>query len=1084
MKKLLLLVTCLLLPPLVLAADPAPAASSKTPPPPVPDWENPALLHEGTEPPSATAAIFNNPKAALKLDRAQSPFFQSLNGTWKFHWVPRPDQRPQDFWKPAFDDLAWKTIPVPANVEIEGYGIPIYTNVTYPWSPVKPPFIPHDNNPVSSYRKSFSVPASWSGRETYLTFDGVNSFFYLWVNGQKLGFSKDSRTPATFRLTPYLKTGDNLLAVEVYRWNDGSYLEDQDFWRLSGIFRDVYLWSAPTVRIRDFELGTSLDAAYRDAVLSVSVVLANSDSVAKEISVEATLFDAAQKPVASFPIGSASIAPGTEQKLDARQPVANPLKWSAETPHLYTLVITAKDGAGKILQCIPWRVGFRTSEVKDGQLLVNGMPVLIRGVNRHEFDPKLGQVVTRERMIQDIRLMKQHNINAVRTCHYPNVPAWYDLCDEYGLYLVDEANIESHGMGYGDKSLAKDPIWKAAHLDRTVRMVERDKNHASVIIWSLGNEAGMGENFAATYRWIKQRDASRPVQYEQAGHGASTDIVCPMYARPETALKYAEKTQRRPFIQCEYAHAMGNSSGDLQSYWDPIYAGAKSLQGGFIWDWIDQGLETPVPASRKIEQIENPKSLPLDPKLGTFFAYGGTFGPPDIATDGNFCANGLVSADRIPHPGLFEVKKVYQPVQFRAINLAEGLVELQNWNDFLSLDQWLVGRWQLVAEGRVLQSGGLPVAALAIAPRARATLKLPFEPFHAEPGVEYFLNLSLSLKADTPWAASGHEVAWAQFPLPFVAVAAPSPEHAKPSPLVLEQSPTRILIAGRAFSAGFDASTGLLTSLKNNGDELLESPLRPDFWRAPTDNDRGNHLPVELAIWRMAHASWSARSVTASQSAPDRVIVVAKGKISVTGSDYTLTWTVLGTGEVLVTASFEPGAQKLPELPRFGMQTTLRAGYERLVWYGKGPQETYRDRQDARVGVYKSTVREQFHSYIKPQETGNHEAVRWIALLDKNHCGLLAVGAPLLSANALHASTDDLYCATQVENFYPYQLPPRDTVTLNLDLFQRGLGGDNSWGAKPHDAFTIKPVPLTYSYRLKLVRSGDDLAALARNLVK
>ena len=1046
------------------------------------DWENPALLHEGTEPPSATAASFNNPKAALKLDRAESPYFKSLNGAWKFHWVPRPDQRPLDFWNPSFDDHDWKSIPVPANVEVEGYGVPIYTNATYPWSPVKPPFIPHHNNPVSSYRKSFAVPSSWAGRETYVTFDGVNSFFYLWVNGQKLGFSKDSRTPATFRLTPYLKTGDNLLAVEVYRWNDGSYLEDQDFWRLSGIFRDVYLWSAPTVRIRDFQLGTSLDAAYRDAVLSVSVVLANSDSAPKKISVEATLYDASQKPVASFPVGSTSIAPGTEQTLDTKKPFANPLKWSAETPHLYTLVITTRDGAGEILQCIPWRVGFRSSEIKGGQLLVNGMPVLIRGVNRHEFDPKLGQVVTRERMIQDIRLMKQHNINAVRTCHYPNVPAWYDLCDEYGLYLVDEANIESHGMGYGDKSLAKDPVWKAAHLDRTVRMVERDKNHASIIIWSLGNEAGMGINFEATYQWLKHRDPSRPVQYEQAGHSAFTDIVCPMYARPETALKYAEKPQLRPFIQCEYAHAMGNSSGDLQSYWDPIYAGAKSLQGGFIWDWVDQGLETAIPTSRKVEQIENPKSLPLDAKLGTFFAYGGTFGPPGIASDGNFCANGLVSADRIPHPGLYEVKKVYQPVQFRAVNLAEGLVEFQNWNDFLSLDQWLVAHWELAAEGRVLQSGNLPLAALAIAPRDRAVVKLPYKPFRPEPGVEYFLNLSLRLKTQTPWAPSGHEVAWAQFPFPIAA--APASENTRPAALVLEQSPVKIVVSGEGFSASFDVSTGLLISLKNNGDELLDSPLRPDFWRAPTDNDRGNHMDKELSVWRKAHEFWTTSSVTARQPAPDRVTVMAKGQLASTGSAYTLQWTVLGTGDVLVSANFEPGAQKLPELPRFGMQTTLRAGYDRLVWYGKGPHETYRDRQDARVSVYKSTVREQFTSYIKPQETGNHEAVRWIALLNENDCGLLAVGAPLLSANALHSSTDDLYCATQMENYYPYQLPHRETVTLNLDLAQRGLGGDTSWGAKPHGGFIIKPAPISYAYRLKLVRTGDDLAALARKQVK
>ncbi len=485
------------------------------------DWENPALLHEGTEKPFATMMVFPDDHAAVQVDRAKSPYFRSLDGPWKFHWVPKPDERPVDFWKTGFNDSQWKTIPVPSNVEIQGYGIPIYTNIAYPWKPVQPPLIPHDNNPVSSYRRTFTIPADWDGREVLLTFDGVNSFFYVWVNGEKLGFSKDSRTPATFRLTPHLKKGENLLAVEVYRWCDGSYLEDQDFWRLSGIFREVYLWSTPAVHIRDFEVKTNLDAAYRDAELSVTSWVKNNSAEAKEVTLEAALLDASGKQVFSSPMGNATVAPDTEEKVSFTHKVENPLKWSAETPNLYTLVLTEKDKAGRVLESIPWRVGFRSSEIKDGQLLVNGKPVLIRGVNRHEFDPKLGQVITREGMIKDILLMKQHNINAVRTCHYPNVPEWLSLCDEYGIYLVDEADIESHGMGYGPATLAKRPEWGPAHMDRTVRMVERDKNHASAIIWSLGNEAGMGVNFEETYKWIKQRDPSRPVQYERAGEASS-----------------------------------------------------------------------------------------------------------------------------------------------------------------------------------------------------------------------------------------------------------------------------------------------------------------------------------------------------------------------------------------------------------------------------------------------------------------------------------------------------------------------------------------------------------------------------------
>lgn len=1048
-----------------------------TPDSQTPEWENPALLHEGTELPAATFAVFPNSELALTMDRSKSPFVKSLDGPWKFHWAPNPAGRPQTFWESGFDDSAWKTIPVPSNVELEGYGIPIYTNVNYPWAPVRPPLIPHDNNPVSSYRKTFSVPESWDGREVFLTFDGVNSFFYLWVNGKKVGFSKDSRTPATFRLNPYLKKGENLLAVEVYRWCDGSYLEDQDFWRLSGIFRSVTLWSAPQVRIRDFEVRTNLDAAYRDADLGISVWVKNSAAEARTVEVEAHLLDAAGREVFKSTLSANDLAPGEEKKLHFHQKVTAPLKWSAETPNLYTLLLSEKDASGKVLETIPCRVGFRTTEINGGQLLVNGMPVLIRGVNRHEFDPKLGHVMTKEIMIKDICLMKQNNINTVRTCHYPNVPLWYSLCDEYGLYVIDEANIESHGMGYQEASLAKNPAWGPAHMDRTVRMVERDKNHPSVIIWSLGNEAGMGVNFDETYKWLKQRDPSRPVLYaadgdfEQAETGPSTDIVCPMYATPEQALRYASQPKTRPFIQSEYSHAMGNSNGDIEAYWKPIYEGATQLQGGCIWDWADQGLETPVPASKQIEFLENPRSVNLDPKLGTFFAYGGTFGPNGIASDGNFCCNGLVSPDRVPHPGLAEVKKVYSPAQMRAVAPAAGEFEIKNWNDFLPLDAWLQGEWKLVAEGKVIQSG--KIENLDIQPRESRKIQVPLQPFSAEPGVEYFLDVSLSLKADLPWAPAGHEIAWEQFALP-VAQAQPEKAKMKSIPPLKVVRDELIQVSGPDFSAGFDPSSGLLVSIQSAGKELLESPLQPHFWRAPTDNDRGNKMPTELGIWRKAHETWTARSVKLDDSTPGQVIITVDGRIA--QGPYQLAWMVFGNGEIRVEASFKPDAEKLLELPRFGMQTTLRPGFDRLEWYGKGPHETYWDRQNARVGVFQSLVKDQFFPYVKPQETGNHESVRWIALTDKSGVGLRAIGEPLLSANALHSTTEDLFCATNKENFYPYQLPHRETITLNLDLHQRGLGGDNSWGAKPHAPFQIQPQALNYTYRLKVLQGGAGVS--------
>lgn len=1064
-------------------------AQGSTAPAAVPDWQNPRALHEGTEPPAATMVVFSDAETARSGDAAKSPFVRSLNGDWKYHWSATPKERVPNFWAEGFDDAGWKTIRVPSNPEVEGYGIPIYTNIAYPWKSVTPPLIPDDAlNHVSSYRRAFSVPTEWSGREVFLTFDGVNSYFQLWLNGQRLGFSKDSRTPATFRLTPHLRPGENQLAVEVFRWCDASYLEDQDFWRLSGIFRDVTLWSAPAVHLRDFTVRTPFDAQRRGATLEFVGELKNYGTAAGAAAVAIELLDATGRKVASEKLATVNLAPAGNGEVRATLKVPNPQPWSTETPYLYTLLLTVRDAAGKSLEVIPWRVGFRTVEIKDGQLLVNGMPTLFRGVNRHEHDPDLGQVVTRARMIEDIRLMKQNNINAVRTSHYPNVPEWYALCDEYGLYVIDEANIESHGMGYGEASLAKQPEWGPAHLDRTMRMFERDKNHACIITWSLGNEAGAGENFARTYDWLKSQDPTRPVQYEGDRSTRASDIVCPMYPGVESVENYDQLPRTKPFIMCEYAHAMGNSTGDIWAYWRPIYAGARHLQGGYIWDWVDQGLRTPVPASRKIERLDNPKSLPLDPALGTFFAYGGTFGPPDVTSDGNFCANGLVSADRTPHPGLAEVKKVYQPIQIVAGDLARAEVELQNWFDFLPAEAWLQGEWLVTSEGETLQRGR--IEGLQLAPRAKQRMRLPVQAIKAAAGREYFLEVRFTLSRPTPWADTGHEVAWEQFQLSWRA-AAPDLGSERAAPLTVQRANDRVVISGDGFAATFSAQTGLLVSLESAGIELLEAPLAPHYWRAPVDNDRGNLMPSTepgknpwqgggIGQWRDAHETWEARSVDVRESGGGRVVIAVDGLVGRFQSRQQLTWTVLGSGDVLVETSFFPSDRPIPEMPRFGMQTTLRAGFDRLTWLGKGPHETYWDRQDARVGLYRGSVREQFFPYIKPQETGNKEAVRWIALTDASGRGLMAVGDPLLSANALHPTTEDLFAATQKENFYPYQLPERKTVTLNLDLKQRGVGGDNSWGALPHEEHRLSMWPTTYRYRLHVLRGGENLPELGR----
>lgn len=1027
---------------------------------PVHDWENPAVTSVNKEAPRAVRILYPDAALALRGEADKSPYVRSLNGLWRFHWVPKPADRPQDFYKADFDDAAWKTIPVPSNIEIQGYGIPIYTNIQYPWGKPDPPHIPADNNSVGSYRMRFTLPEDWKGRHVFLRFDGVNSAFYVWVNGQKVGFSKDSRTAAEFNITKYLKEGENLLAVEVYRWCDGSYLEDQDFWRLSGIFRDVALLSTGDVDIRDIEVHTDLDGQYRDALLKVQAKVRNCSDRPQAGTIEMALQDAAGKPVFPAISRAVNVEAAREGAVDWAVRVENPAKWSAETPNLYKLLVTLKDSTGNVFEAVPCDVGFRKVEIKDGELLVNGRAILIKGVNRHEFDPDRGQAITVDSMIKDIVLMKQHNLNAVRTCHYPNQPVWYDLCDRYGIYLIDEANIESHGMGYGAKTLAKNPDWLAAHMDRTVRMVERDKNHPSIIIWSLGNEAGFGPNFVATSKWIKQRDPSRPVHYERAELDPATDIVCPMYARPHQLAEYAGKPQTRPYILCEYAHSMGNSTGNLWKYWELIYS-KKHLQGAFIWDWVDQGIRQP--------QGREPGGLfaPVNPGDKTFWAFGGDFGPPGTPSDQNFCCNGLVSPDRVPHPALQQVKKVYQYVHAKPVDLATGRIEIKNWYDFTSLQDIAECLWQLKADDRVIQSGRL--ADLALAPRESKVVQVPFDPVTPVPGVEYFLDLSFRLKYDTSWARQGHELAWEQFQLPLGApVSSLSTMEMPPIHLTEDESKATLSAAGSTWT--FDKKRGLLTSWQFKGSELIKEPLRPHFWRAPTDNDRGNKMADRLGIWRHAGRDWKVRSASVRRVSSQVVEICVHAGLPTVKSAYAVTYRFFGSGDLVVQASFTPSRDKLPELPRFGMQLAVPGSFDTITWFGRGPHETYCDRNDARVGLYSGKVDEQFCAdYTEPGESGNKTDVRWVTLTAANGIGLLAVGLPSLSVNALPYTTDDLEGPE-----HPYQIPRRDFVTMNLDFKQMGVGGDDSWGALPHEEYRLKPVPYAYGFRLRAFAAPDD----------
>lgn len=1047
------------------------------------DWENPKLTGLNNQSPHATFVACPDARTAksiglsINAERIKSPFYHSLNGLWKYHYSKNQTERVADFWKTDFNDKAWGTIPVPANVEMFGYGIPIYVNINYPWTwhglNPNPPVAPGDdpNNTVNAYRREFEAPANWMGKPLFLTFDGVNSFFYVWVNGQRIGMGKDSRTPVEFDIAPYVKPGRNLIAVENFRWSDGSYLEDQDMWRMSGIFRDVYLWSPPAVAIRDFEVKTTLDAQYRDADFSVSVKLQNASSNAANITVEAQLLDPSGKTALTTQ-AAVELPASADGLANLAAPISAPLKWSAETPSLYTLLLTVKDGKGKALEVIPWKVGFRKVEIRDGNLLVNGKRILIKGVNRHEFDPDLGQAITTASMERDIQVMKQFNINAMRCCHYPNQTAWYDLCDRYGIYLIDEADIESHGMGYGPETLAKNPDWANAHINRTVRMVERDKNHPSIIIWSLGNEAGDGPNFEKTSAWIHQRDTSRPVHYEQAGHKFYTDIVCPMYPHPQTLAEYASKPQTRPFIICEYEHAMGNGQGDYQSYWDQIYS-KPYLQGGFIWDWVDQGIRT------KQQRTSRAYEKPLKGDK-TFWAYGGDFGPKDVPSDDNFCCNGLVDPDRNPHPGAFEVKHVYQYIHAKAVDLKARTIEVRNRYDFINTRDIAEGRWQLKEDGIVIQNGSLPE--LDLAPEASQNITVPVKDFTPKPGREYFLTVSFTLKKTTPWAKAGHEIAWDEFKLPDRAEM-PAIDPASIDKLTTEQNDQILTVKGRDFEMVFDNTKSLtnhlsLLSWKYKGTELIQTPLTPDFWRAEIDNDRGRNMEKSQGIWKTATEKQERRRMHTVMAEQERneFIVTTQFYYPKVHSTAEITYDIFGNGEVEVTMTFTPEKTDLPKLPRLGLQMTLPAGFEKITWFGPGPQETYCDRKAAKVGVYSGKVDDQFYpGYTEPGESGNKVDVRWMALANDKGIGLLAIGEPFLSVNALHYGTADLTAGK-----HAFELPHRDTITLNLDYKQQGVGGDNSWGAWPHQPFLIPCAEQRYSFRLRPIDRNSNPAELAR----
>ncbi|HEX7308379.1 glycoside hydrolase family 2 TIM barrel-domain containing protein [Lentzea sp.] len=1046
------------------------AAAWPDPPNGYPEWNNNiGIFQVNSQPAHATLMPYADLQQALAADRSTSPFRLDLTGTWKFKHVTKPADRDLNFWRTDVDDSGWAGLPVPANWQLHGYDNPIYVNITYPWwggngqnENAQPPFAPQRVNAVGQYRRTFTLPSTWQGRRVHLHFEGVKAGFYLWVNGTKVGYREGSYTPSEFDVTDHVRAGSNLLAVEVFRYPDGDWLEDQDMIRLSGIFRPVFLYSLPPVHLRDFTITTPLRDNYTNADLGVAVVVRNSGGQQSgTFTVETQLYDRNRQPVWPEPLRTSVGAPSSGQEATGRgsKAVQGPALWSAEKPNLYTAVLSLKDPAGAVVQTVSARVGFREFALRDGLMRINGKPVSLRGTNRHEMHPDRGAALTRDDMVRDITVMKQLNINSVRTSHYPNNTIWYDLADEYGLYVLDETNLETHGIR--DNYPASRSDWTSNVLDRAAQMVHRDKNHPSVIMWSLGNEAGGGSNFVAMRDWIRATDPTRVIQYEGDNRPQVSDIRSAMYESPAGVQNRARNTSdTRPYVMIEYTHSMGNSTGNLKEYWDVIRANPV-LQGGWIWDFVDQALTWKTSSGV------------------TYQAYGGDWG--DNPNDGAFSGDGIVTTDRRISGKAVEVKQVYQ-----AVNVAAGssfdTVRITNEFLFTNVNEFVVD-WALVADGTVVQSGQLTAAQADVAPLTTKTVQLPVQrPANPAPGEEHFLQLSFKLRTATPWAAAGFEVAKQQLPVSLGSPSVvPVPVTSVPV-LTATETGDRITVTGQDFTVTVAKSTGVITSYEAMGLRLLSSGPVPNFWRAPTDNDVGNGHPSRNATWRYAGTNRAVSRVALDRPSDREVRITVSGTLPTsTASTFTMTYTVYGNGEIKVDTTLHPGSSSLPYIPEVGTLLMLPGELSRLRYYGRGPHENQWDRKTGSdVGVYSSTVAEQWTGYLRPQENGNKTDVRWVALVDGSGRGLLACGDQPLEVNASYFTPEDLSKGVR----HDYQLTRRQDVVLRLNLRQTGVGGNDSWGAQPLDTYKLFPNrDYSYTYRLKPLPDLGQALALSRKPV-
>ena len=1087
-------------------------ADGSSPQPVKPYWQDIQVVAVNKEKPRSSFMSYADRETALTSRFEKSPYYSLLNGTWKFFFVDSYKDLPQNITDPSVNTSSWDDITVPGNWEVQGHGVAIYTNHGYEFKPKnpQPPLLP-EANPVGVYRRDIEIPANWDNRDIYLHIGGAKSGLYVYLNGKEVGYSEDSKNPAEFLINKYLQPGKNVLTLKIFRWSTGSYLECQDFWRMSGIERDVFLWSQPKASIQDFRVVSTLDDTYTNGIFKLAVDLKNHTQETKNLNVGYELLDAKGNLVTSE-ANDIWVSPASPQTASFEYDLKNVAPWSAEHPNLYKLLMTIKED-GKVIEVVPFNVGFRRFEMKqidqaaeNGKpytvLLFNGQPVKFKGVNIHEHNPETGHYVTEELMRKDFELMKQNNINAVRLCHYPQDRKFYELCDEYGLYVYDEANIESHGMYYSLKkggTLGNNPEWLIPHMDRTMNMYERNKNYPSVTFWSLGNEAGNGYNFYQTYLYLKDKEINsmnRPVNYERALWEWNTDMYVPQYPSAEWLEEIGRKGSDRPVAPSEYSHAMGNSSGNLWDQWKAIYK-YPNLQGGFIWDWVDQGI---------LEKDKNGRE---------YYTYGGDYGV-NAPSEGNFLCNGIVNPDRTPHPAMAEVKYAHQNIGFEAIDLANGLFRVTNRFYFTNLKKYMV-HYSVTANNKVVRSGKV---SLDIEPQASKEFTVPVGNLKPQAGTEYFVNFNVTTVEKEPLIPIGHEIACDQFRLP---IENPKKTFKTSGPkLTVSTNGDNLSASSSKVNFVFNRKTGIVTSYKVDGTEYFSEGfgIQPNFWRAPTDNDYGNGMPKRLQVWKESSKNFNVTDATVTMDGNNAEVNV--NYLLPAGNLYIVNYTIYPSGAVNVaarftstdmdaaqtevseatrTATFTPGrdaarkeASKL-NVPRIGVRFRLPASMNQVEYFGRGPAENYLDRNaGSMIGLYKSTAEELYFPYVRPQENGHHTDTRWVSL-STGKKGLLIQADNTIGFNALRNSIEDFDdeeatgLPRQWSNFTPEQvanhdeaaaknvlrrqhhindITPRDFVEVCVDLKQQGVAGYDSWGSRPEPAYTL-PANREYNWGFTLI---------------